>query len=90
MIENHEESLQHSIKLQAEKDSVKSLPTNIAGNVVTITPDSSRWKNTFRAYEQRLERDIQWYTDDLVVLKKRLADWKPEVSPAREDDSPSP
>lgn len=89
MIESHEESLQHTIKLQAEKDSVKSLPTNIAGNVVTITPESSRWRNTFRAYEERLERDIRWYTDDLVTMKKRLADWKPEVAPANEDSGPS-
>lgn len=90
MIESHEESLQHTIKLQGEKDSLKSLQTNIAGNVVTIRPDSSRWRNTLRAYEERLERDVRWYTEDLVMMKKRLADWKPEVAPAKDDDSPSP
>jgi hypothetical protein len=88
MIESHEGSLKHTIKLQAEKDSVESLPGKIAGERVTITKDSSRWRMTFESYGARLESDIRNLTADLVVMKKRLQDWKPEFAP--EDDSPSP
>lgn len=88
MIESHEGSLKHTINLQAEKDTIESLPAKIAGEPVTITKGSARWALTFRSYESGLDYDIKMLTDDLMVMRQRLKDWKPEVAP--QDDSPSP
>lgn len=90
MVGNYESCIQNTLALQAKIDSVESLPIKIAGNVVTITPDSSRWKGAFSDYVRRLESDLSWFTRDIEVYKKRVAEWKPEVAPANEDDSPSP
>lgn len=88
MIENYEARLTHTVQLQAETDTLESLPISIAGEKVIITKASSRWDRSFRSYEARLVTDIRDLKDDLVVMNKRLKEWKPEV--ATVDDSPSP
>lgn len=90
LIENQEEALKHTIKLREEKGSLEKLHIRIAGEPATITRESSRWKSAFQRYEAQLDHDIASIPHELERLRKRLADWKPEVVSAKEDDSPSP